>query len=85
MIVLWFRFRIAYWRNSKQSNYTNWSDVSEASSLARQGDFIAKSTSHCDVLFAGTPERIRTAGLPLRRRTLYPAELQARIYIESTE
>ncbi len=24
----------------------------------------------------GTPERIRTAGLPLRRRTLYPAELR---------
>ena len=27
----------------------------------------------------GTPERIRTAGLPLRRRTLYPAELQTQI------
>ena len=26
----------------------------------------------------GTPERIRTAGLPLRRRTLYPAELRTR-------
>ena len=28
---------------------------------------------------AGTPEGIRTSDLPLRRRSLYPAELQARI------
>ena len=28
----------------------------------------------------GTPERIRTADLPLRRRTLYPAELQAQMF-----
>ena len=27
----------------------------------------------------GTPERIRTAGLPLRRRTLYPAELRTQM------
>ena len=29
--------------------------------------------------FLGTPERIRTAGLPLRRRSLYPTELQTHI------
>ncbi len=28
---------------------------------------------------SGVPERIRTAGLPLRRRTLYPAELQKHV------
>ena len=35
-------------------------------------DFI-KNLPHW---FLNVPERIRTAGLPLRRRTLYPAELQ---------
>ena len=34
---------------------------------------------HRDRGGVGTPERIRTAGLPLRRRTLYPAELQTRM------
>lgn len=34
-------------------------------------------TSDSEILaFHYVPERIRTAGLPLRRRTLYPAELQ---------
>ena len=31
------------------------------------------------VFFAGAPKGIRTPGLPLRRGTLYPAELLARI------
>lgn len=31
------------------------------------------------ISLSGTPERIRTAGLPLRRRTLYPAELSGPI------
>ncbi len=37
-----------------------------------------KSQSHCrDWLFPhGTPDAIRTHGLPLRRRTLYPSELR---------
>lgn len=35
--------------------------------------------SRFSALRTGVPERIRTAGLPLRRRTLYPAELQKRI------
>ena len=29
--------------------------------------------------FSGAPERIRTGGLTLRRRALYPAELQAHV------
>ena len=31
----------------------------------------------------GVRERIRTAGLPLRRRTLYPAELRKQIILIS--
>ena len=30
----------------------------------------------CQVLFHGTPGWIRTSGLPLRRRPLYPTELR---------
>ena len=30
--------------------------------------------------YPNVPERIRTAGLPLRRRTLYPAELQKHMH-----
>lgn len=53
------------------------------------GDFYLMGTISCEIkkhtedffskypcVFAYVPERIRTAGLPLRRRTLYPAELQ---------
>ena len=36
-----------------------------------------KGTSLRMSLFFGTPEGIRTSDLPLRRRSLYPAELQA--------
>ena len=32
------------------------------------------------LLISGTPEGIRTSDLPLRRRSLYPAELQAQRY-----
>ena len=32
---------------------------------------------------SGTPEGIRTSDLPLRRRSLYPAELQARMKLGS--
>ena len=31
-------------------------------------------------VFCGVPARIRTGGVPLRRRTLYPAEVQRPIY-----
>ena len=38
---------------------------------------MQKNAANSDVCGKnGTPERIRTAGLPLRRRTLYPAELR---------
>ena len=33
---------------------------------------------------AGTPGAIRTRGLSLRRRTLYPAELQARMFADKS-
>ena len=32
----------------------------------------------------GVSERIRTADLPLRRRTLYPAELRKQIFVPET-
>ena len=35
-----------------------------------------KNRIFCKIRFFGVPERIRTADLPLRRRTLYPAELR---------
>ena len=35
-----------------------------------------KRTWLCQVLFSGTPGWIRTSGLPLRRRPLYPTELR---------
>ena len=41
--------------------------------------FKSRNSSYFDKEFRlsnHVPERIRTAGLPLRRRTLYPAELQ---------
>ena len=54
-----------------------------------RGDFYLIGKISCEIkkhtedffskypcVFVYVPERIRTAGLPLRRRTLYPAELQ---------
>ena len=38
--------------------------------------FIEKGLGICQALFSGTPGWIRTSGLPLRRRPLYPTELR---------
>lgn len=58
-----------------------------------RGDFYLIGKISCEIkkhtedffskypcVFVYVPERIRTAGLPLRRRTLYPAELQKHKY-----
>ena len=41
----------------------------------RSGFFLCRSLIH-KKSYLDDPEQIRTADLPLRRRTLYPAELQ---------
>ena len=40
-----------------------------------------RRTSRSGRFFYGVPGEIRTPGLPLRRRTLYPAELRKLIYL----
>ena len=45
-----------------------------ANFTCRKADLVKKARR--SVLFSGTPERIRTSDLPLRRRPLYPAELR---------
>ena len=46
-------------------------------SLASNGEFKKKGTPEKRLISgaSGAPKRIRTSGLPLRRRSLYPAEL----------
>ena len=47
-------------------------------SLASNGEFKKKGTPEKRLISgaSGAPKRIRTSGLPLRRRSLYPAELR---------
>ena len=55
----------------------------EASIIMSQHNFRAKEKPR-KCLFTGlfgVPARIRTGGLPLRRRTLYPAELRKLVWI----
>ena len=57
------------WENAKKGVGLRFSTERRGRENEKTG-FFAKSG------FFGVPERIRTADLPLRRRTLYPAELR---------
>ena len=63
----------------KYSNfqYKSWKQMSDDMHLIkiRSGFFLCRSLIH-KKSYLDDPEQIRTADLPLRRRTLYPAELQ---------
>ena len=63
----------------KYSNfqYKSWKQMSDDMHLIKikSGFFLCRSLIH-KKSYLDDPEQIRTADLPLRRRTLYPAELQ---------
>ena len=68
---------VDFWRREWDSN-PRW--------VAPSPVFKTGSLNRSDISpFIGTPEGIRIPDLPLRRRTLYPAELLGRVSVYSTQ
>ena len=89
---------MTFWQNAKKSSQVQKCLFSKIEAKPNASGFASKrrktsesstsavcgGRSHSDVFRRGTPGAIRTRGLSLRRRTLYPAELQARMFADKS-